>query len=215
MEPLIVLSTLLLMIYGSSMTENDLDRGQWINLAVSISYKFRLHKYPTNGDTLLSHTKRSAWKRLWWSCYIVDRLLALEEGRDPHIRDESWDVPMISIDDLRVDQSELWPHLGQTQQLARTFVERALLCFPRKATACSASLPSTSLLNKAWLEMDFETELIYHIYNRSDENADVGSPLLYSHRRSKSEEVELINYISQRASGDLGWNDRFEVFRML
>jgi hypothetical protein len=66
--------------------------------AVSIAYKVGLHRDPTNFQSKAS--VRHLRKRLWWSLFIRERTLLLDQGTPWVIDNSDYDVPMIKLDDF-------------------------------------------------------------------------------------------------------------------
>jgi HSP20 family molecular chaperone IbpA len=47
-------------------------------------------------------SKKKLWKRIWWSCFMRDRLVALGMRRPTRIKAEDYDVPMLREEDFEV-----------------------------------------------------------------------------------------------------------------
>jgi hypothetical protein len=200
------------MAHDSNGLEAASEQTLWIHAAVSMSYRLGLHQYPTNSTLWPSGASRVTWMRLWWSCYVLDRSTAIDACRNPHIRDDSWDVPMISVEDLRANQSKSKEALWPTLLLAQLFVEKAKLCVGWKP-AFSISKSFTHRASAPLPEHDFETELIDYLYTwkNSRGRSGLNSIPVDSLYIEETEEVDLIKYISDRASGDLGWNSGWNL----
>lgn len=76
------------------------DSWHWTGVAVSLAQRIGLNRNPTGCKTM-SDSRRRLLKRLWWSCYMYDRLIALSLQYPTRIDDEDFDVPMLSDDDFK------------------------------------------------------------------------------------------------------------------
>lgn len=96
-----VLQSLLLMSWWYGKWNQRRHTWHWTGLAHSAALTLGLHREPTSecGDILTQRLR----KRLWWSLYIRDRLLALGTRRIMRLRDDEFDVPMLTIDDFDID----------------------------------------------------------------------------------------------------------------
>jgi hypothetical protein len=72
-------------------------RNSWYytGLALSLAQNMGLHREPDN-----SHPEQHLRRRLLWSLYIRDRLIALGTRRPMRIRDDEYEVPMLSQQDF-------------------------------------------------------------------------------------------------------------------
>lgn len=73
----------------------------WAGVALSYANAMGLHRNPT-GHALTANEKRLR-KRLWWSCILRDRLIALSSRRPLRIEEDDYDVPMLVLDDFDID----------------------------------------------------------------------------------------------------------------
>lgn len=76
----------------------------WTGLAYDLARSMGLHREP--GGKHVSASLRSARRRLWWSLYIRDRMIALGTRRPMRIHDEEFDVKMLTLDDFDVQSSQ-------------------------------------------------------------------------------------------------------------
>lgn len=127
-----VFQSLLLMSSWYDRNNQRRDTWHWTGLALSVAQTMGLHREPTPrcGPDRIQHLRR----RLWWSLYIRDRLLALGTRRPMRIRDDSFNVTMLTLDDFDVhlvcesDQGRsLTPDVEETTRLALMCIELAKL----------------------------------------------------------------------------------------
>jgi hypothetical protein len=97
-RPLTILQSLLLMTYFPQKINEPKGQASLVGDAVSMAYRMGLHRDPTNLkiEASLFHLR----KRLWWSVFIRERTLILDQGTPWIIDDTDHDVPMITIDDF-------------------------------------------------------------------------------------------------------------------
>lgn len=117
---------------------NDLkDTWHWMGLAASFAQTLGLNRDPARSS--MSTKRQRQWKRVWWSCVMRDRLIALGMRRPTRIKAEDSDVPMLTLDDfeilaLPVDLScishvcLLARDVEMQSSLARACIEKAKLC---------------------------------------------------------------------------------------
>ncbi|KAF2100383.1 hypothetical protein NA57DRAFT_73994 [Rhizodiscina lignyota] len=95
-----VLQSLLLMSWWYGRWNKRRHTWHWTGLALSVALNMGLHREPMArcGSDKTRHFRR----RLWWSLYIRDRLLALGTRRPMRIRDDSFDVTMLALEDFDI-----------------------------------------------------------------------------------------------------------------
>ncbi|TKA64215.1 hypothetical protein B0A49_11877 [Cryomyces minteri] len=129
--------SLLLMTYWYETPDDQKDDHHWMGVAVSLSHTIGLHRNPENSK--MDVKRRSLWKRIWWSMFVRDRLIALEMRRPTRIKCEDYDVPMLTLEDFHI--SPLPDHIScipvdcvllrdeeKQRQLAIMCIEKAKLC---------------------------------------------------------------------------------------
>lgn len=94
-----LVQTFLLMSYWRGDIGEDKDVWHWTGLAVSTAIDIGLHRRSKVGLTQRQYTLR---RRLWWSCVLRDRLVALSQQRQPRIRLEESDVSMLTLGEYNV-----------------------------------------------------------------------------------------------------------------
>ncbi|KIH89951.1 hypothetical protein SPBR_00258 [Sporothrix brasiliensis 5110] len=80
----------------------------WVGIAISLAQSLGFHRKPTRrgredgGDK--NHARRASLvRRIWWTCLVRDRWVALAKGRPMRIHDEDCDVPRPVLDDFSGD----------------------------------------------------------------------------------------------------------------
>ncbi|KAJ3456002.1 hypothetical protein MRS44_017484 [Fusarium solani] len=124
---------LLLMTYWYETSDDQKDAWHWIGLAISQAYIIGLHRDPdAAGISTLSQKLR---KRIWWSCFMRDHLIALGMRQPSRINNEDFDVPMLEEGDFEI---EVFPEDNNILPLECTLVrditmqqELAALCIAK------------------------------------------------------------------------------------
>jgi len=97
-DRVVVVQSVLLMTYWYESPDDPKDVWHWLGVAISLARTIGL-----NCDTSaspLSLGKQKLWKRIWWCCYIRDRLVAIGMRRPIRIQEEEFDVPMLEVSDF-------------------------------------------------------------------------------------------------------------------
>ncbi|KAH6987492.1 fungal-specific transcription factor domain-containing protein [Ilyonectria sp. MPI-CAGE-AT-0026] len=100
-DRLILVQALLLMTYWYETPDDQKDTWHWMGVAISLAHTIGLHRNP--GSTSMTPAKQKLWKRIWWSCFMRDRLIALGMRRPTRIKDEDFDVPMLEESDFEIE----------------------------------------------------------------------------------------------------------------
>ncbi|KAI1498223.1 transcription factor CTF1 [Biscogniauxia marginata] len=137
-DRLILVQALLLMTYWYETPDDQKDTWHWMGVAISLAHTIGLHRNPAN--TSMSPRKQKLWKRIWWSCFMRDRLIALGMRRPTRIQDEDFDVPMLEEGDFEIEAlpDEVQALVGAECALVRDVrmqQELALMCIA-KAKLC-------------------------------------------------------------------------------
>jgi Fungal specific transcription factor domain len=125
------------MTYWYETPDDQKDTWHWMGVAISLSHTIGLHRNP--GKSKMDHKRQRLWKRIWWSCFMRDRLVALGMRRPTRIKSEDYDVPMLTLDDFEL--SSLNPNItciaqdcllardpARQRVLAIMCIEKAKLC---------------------------------------------------------------------------------------
>ncbi|KAE8360998.1 fungal-specific transcription factor domain-containing protein [Aspergillus caelatus] len=112
----------------------------WLGVCHSLALALNLHHDPQ--DWCSNIKRRRLYKRLWWSIYVRDRLIAVELKHPMRIQDSQHNVPWLMADDFTVksfsrnvveilDGSEILHNTTQQKDLVMMFIETIKLsvCF--------------------------------------------------------------------------------------
>ncbi|KAI1940956.1 hypothetical protein LOZ12_003769 [Ophidiomyces ophidiicola] len=132
-----LVQSLLLMTYWYEMPDDQKDTWHWMGVSLSLAHTIGLHRDPANSTMDLKRQK--LWKRIWWSTYSRDRLIALGMRRPTRIKDEDCDVPMLLVSDFEfkpfapevlqvLGDLEMVHNVAHQKELAAMFIEKAKLC---------------------------------------------------------------------------------------
>lgn len=94
-----LIQSLLLMTYWYETPDDQKDSHHWMGIAVSLSHTIGLHRNPEK-STAMDPARKRLWKRIWWSTYMRDRLVALGMRRPTRIKNTDFDVPMLEVGDF-------------------------------------------------------------------------------------------------------------------
>lgn len=134
-DRLVLVQALLLMTYWYEAPEDQKDTWHWMGVAISLAHTVALHRDPVT----VSANKHKLRKRIWWSCFMRDRLIALGMRRPTRIKDEDFDVPMLEASDFEnevlADDNRIVPaectltrDTKMQKELAELCVQKAKLC---------------------------------------------------------------------------------------
>jgi hypothetical protein len=132
-----LLQCLLLMTYWHEAPSHEKDICHWMGIAISLAYTMGLHKNPERWN--LNHSKKKLRRRLWWACFIRANLVALGTRQPMRIKDEDYDVPMLTEDDFELaavpesmniisPDCSLARDVKAQRELAQMCVAKAKLC---------------------------------------------------------------------------------------
>lgn len=94
----IIVQAVLLMTYWYEAPDDPKDIWHWLGIAISTARTIGM-----NCDTSKSNMDaktRNLWKRVWWCCYMRDRLISLGMRRPLRISEDESDLPMLALDDF-------------------------------------------------------------------------------------------------------------------
>jgi hypothetical protein len=101
-------SALLLSFWYESPNECK-DGWYYLGLAINWAKALGMNE---SASYISMHRKQSRlWRRIWWSCYTRDRMIALGMHRSMHIRASDFDIVALSMEDF--DVSPLPTHLSE------------------------------------------------------------------------------------------------------
>lgn len=132
-----LVQSLLLMTYWYETPDDQKDTWHWMGVSLSLAHTIGLHRDP--GNSRMDARRQRMWKRIWWSTYTRDRLIALGMRRPMRVKDDDCDVPMLTLDDFEfhpfspeivsmVGNSEVLQNVEHQKKLALMFIEKAKLC---------------------------------------------------------------------------------------
>ncbi|EXL40433.1 hypothetical protein FOCG_17055 [Fusarium oxysporum f. sp. radicis-lycopersici 26381] len=136
-DRLIVIQALLLMTYWYETPDDQKGTWHWMGMAISLAYTIGLHR--NAGLTSMTPAKQKLRKRIWWSCCMRDRLIALGMRQPSRIKDEDFDVPMLEESDFEIEalpkdntvipaSCTLVRNLDMQRELAIMCIAKAQLC---------------------------------------------------------------------------------------
>lgn len=136
-DRLVLVQALLLMTFWYETPDDQKDTWHWMGVAISLAHTIGLHRNPAN--SLMPPWRQKLWKRIWWSCFVRDRLIALGMRRPTRIQDGDFDVPMLQERDFEIEalpeQNDILPaecrvirDVDMQKQLALLCIEKAKLC---------------------------------------------------------------------------------------
>jgi Fungal specific transcription factor domain len=88
------------MTYWYETPDDQKDTWHWMGVAISLAHTIGLHRDPEKSH--MPPEKQKLWKRIWWSCFMRDRLVALGMRRPTRIKAEDYDVPMLTLNDFEI-----------------------------------------------------------------------------------------------------------------
>lgn len=133
-----LIQSLLLMTYWYETPDDQKDSHHWMGIAVSLSHTIGLHRNPEKTSSM-DQPRQRLWRRIWWSTYMRDRLIALGMRRPTRIKSKDFDVPMLSLADFEISElngeascipsdCKIMRDTDMQRQLAIMCIEKARLC---------------------------------------------------------------------------------------
>lgn len=98
----------------------------WTGLAYDLARSMGLHREPA--EDRQSAEMRRFRRRLWWSLYIRDRLIALGTRRPMRIHDDEFDVEVLALDDFDIEPTKSHSQASATLQSKDEATSTALMC---------------------------------------------------------------------------------------
>jgi hypothetical protein len=125
------------MTYWHETMDDQKDTWHWMGVAISLSYTIGLHKDPEKSD--MDQNKKRLWKRIWWSCFMRDLLVALGMRRPTRVKYEEYDMPILTEDDFELSplsknvtiislDCTLARDVDAQRELAQMCIAKAKLC---------------------------------------------------------------------------------------
>jgi hypothetical protein len=134
-----LIQSLLIMTYWYETPDDQKDSHHWMGIAVSLAQTIGLHRNPEKSATI-EPARQRLWKRIWWSTYMRDRLIALGMRRPTRIKAGDFDVPMLTVEDFDIQalpdtelscvpmECSLLRDAEKQRVLAVMCIEKAKLC---------------------------------------------------------------------------------------
>jgi hypothetical protein len=98
-----VVQAVTLMTYWYESPDDPKDIWHWLGIAVSIAKTIGINCNTATTAPLMTLTQRRLWKRIWWTCFMRDRLIALGMRRSMRIGDGDFDVPPLELEDFQTE----------------------------------------------------------------------------------------------------------------
>ncbi|KAH0284326.1 hypothetical protein M436DRAFT_82937 [Aureobasidium namibiae CBS 147.97] len=141
-----LIQSLLLMTFWYETPDDQKDSHHWMGIAVSLSHTIGLHRNPERSN--MDPKQRRLWKRIWWATYMRDRMIALGMRRPTRIKNEDFDVPMLTVDDfdfnVLTSQSSCIPPSCKIMQDTTMQRDLAIMCIEKaKLCICISHVLST------------------------------------------------------------------------
>lgn len=125
------------MTYWYETPDDQKDTWHWMGVSLSLAHTIGLHRNPEQSN--MDMKRQRLWKRIWWSCFMRDRLIALGMRRPTRIKNEDCDVPMLTLDDFEIQlhgpgvvrmlgNCPIVIDVDLQRQLAVMCIEKAKLC---------------------------------------------------------------------------------------
>ncbi|CAP73574.1 uncharacterized protein PODANS_2_9380 [Podospora anserina S mat+] len=177
LDRLHLVQALLMMTYWYESPDDQKDTWHWMGVAISLAQTIGVHRNPV--ATNFPPAKRGLWKRIWWSCYMRDRMIALGMRRPTRIKDDDFDVPMLEEGDfeigrLREDNQLLGPDCAlvrdveMQRELAFMCIEMAKLCL----LVSEMLRAQYSILSRGGMRPDVTTASTMMLLPKKDQNPD-------------------------------------------
>ncbi|KAF5230942.1 hypothetical protein FANTH_13621 [Fusarium anthophilum] len=130
------LQALLLMTYWYERADDEKDTWHWTGIALSQIHVMGIHRSPE--PLGISPKAKRGRKRIWWSCYVRDRLLALGIRRPARIRPDTFNVPDLTIEDLEIEPFDdaVISFLGNPQMTDSATQRGLMVCFLELTKLC-------------------------------------------------------------------------------
>jgi hypothetical protein len=102
-----------------------------MGIAITLAQTLGMHR---KAEYKVQSPETSLRKRVWWSCYIRDRMLGIALGRPLRIRDAEFDTPPLTLEDFdMLNPSEgpadtIFPSVDDQIALAEMCIHAAELC---------------------------------------------------------------------------------------
>jgi len=118
------------MAYWSEKPGDNKGAWYWMGIAVTLAQTMGMHR---KAEYRVKSQETKLFKRVWWSCYIRDRMLGIAMGRPLRIRDDEFDTPPLTLEDFDFvnptdDDSTIFPSVDDQASLAEMCIRAAEMC---------------------------------------------------------------------------------------
>ena len=93
-----VVQAVLLMTYWYEAPDDPKDIWHWLGIAISLARTIGINC--NTSQSSLDTKTRKLWKRIWWSCYLRDRLISLGMRRPMRINEDDFDLGVLELEDF-------------------------------------------------------------------------------------------------------------------
>ncbi|KIW26988.1 uncharacterized protein PV07_06770 [Cladophialophora immunda] len=102
-DSITIIQSVLLMSFWSDRQTQDAHKQtwHWVNIGISLAQTIGLNQDPASLP--LPPKKKSLRKRLWWCCFLRDRVISLYLSRPLRIQGEEFNVPLPTVEDMEID----------------------------------------------------------------------------------------------------------------
>jgi hypothetical protein len=130
-----LIQSLVLLAYATASRESDKGRRYWLNIAIGCTYQIGLNKQVASSKPL---KEQRLLRRIWWCCFVQDRLLALQLRTRAYICDGDFNIPLIALTDFDILDTQQLPSsdvgvkswgVKEQTHIALLFIQKAKLCF--------------------------------------------------------------------------------------
>ncbi|GFF27344.1 cutinase transcription factor 1 beta [Aspergillus udagawae] len=138
--------------WGSPLEQKDM--WHWTGLAVGLAQTLGLHQSKTYAG--LPERQQRLWRRIWWTVYSHDILMALTLGNTPHVNEAYSNVPLLSEADIE-DDEDGWQdmHLiGSQTQECRLYIVYLVDLAKRTSQCLEALFGASSNESKIQTSLD-------------------------------------------------------------
>ncbi|KIW02265.1 uncharacterized protein PV09_06415 [Verruconis gallopava] len=180
-DRLVLIQALVLMTYWHDSADDQKDIWHWITVAVALAQTIGLNQDP---DTLeMSTSEKHLRKRVWWSLFMRDRLVALAMRRAAKIQLNESHVPPLSIADFDVYEGSasantdfLKMDVAQRERIAMVSVECCKLC---------------TIIGRI-LETQYSTTCIRRRRSGSQERPNTTTTMVLVPRKAQDDKIQVL-----------------------
>lgn len=125
-----IIQTVLLVAYWSEKLGDKKAAWHWMGIAITLAQTLGMHR---KGEYKDHSQETKLYKRVWWSCYIRDRMLGIAMGRPLQIRDTKFDTLPLTIEDFDIihlaNKSDIiFPSVDDQSSLAEMCINATEIC---------------------------------------------------------------------------------------